>query len=125
MVKHFSIFFRRGFSNEDAAEDFGVRNSRAGLFGWADGSVNNAPLVAAQQAVTATAAALPTNSVHGFCVKALPTNSITVYVGPSGVTDSTGYPLNGGDSICYQSSNTNLAYVIASTTGASVAFTGN
>ena len=87
--------------------------------------VNNAPLVAAQQAVTATAAALPTNSVHGFCVKALPTNSITVYVGPSGVTDSTGYPLNGGDSICHQSSNTNLAYVIASTTGASVAFTGN
>ena len=82
-------------------------------------------VIAAQRAVTASAAALPTNSVHGFCVKALSTNSITVYVGPSGVTDSTGYPLNGGDSICYQGSNTNLAYVIASTTGASVAVTGN
>jgi len=82
-------------------------------------------IAAFQQAVTASAVVLATNSVHGFCVKALSTNSITVYVGPSGVTDSTGYPLGASDSICYQGSNTNLAYVIASTTGASVAVTGN
>jgi hypothetical protein len=82
-------------------------------------------LVSAQQAVTASAVALPSNAVHGFCVKALPGNTITVYVGPSGVTTSTGYPLIAEDSVCYQLSNTNLVYVIASTTGASVAVTGN
>lgn len=82
-------------------------------------------IVAFQQAVTASAVVLATNSVHGFCVKALATNTITVYVGPSGVTTSTGYPLAPGDSVCYQGSNTNVAYVIASTTGASVGVSGN
>lgn len=82
-------------------------------------------IIASQQAVTATAAALPSNAVHGFCVKALGTNTITIYVGPTGVTTSNGYPLAAGDSICYQASNTSVAFVIASTTGASVAFSGN
>ncbi len=78
-------------------------------------------VVSFQQAVTASAVVLASNSVHGFCVKALPTNAITVYVGSSGVTTATGYPLAAGDSICYQGSNTNLVYVIATTTGSSVA----
>jgi hypothetical protein len=84
-----------------------------------------ASIVALQQAVTATAAALPSNSMHGFCVKALPANTLTIYVGPSGVTTSTGYPLAGGDSICYQVANTNLVYVIAASTGSSIAASGN
>jgi hypothetical protein len=94
------------------------------------GQVNTQPagfasIVAFQQSVTASPVVLSTNSVHGFCVKAMPLNAITVYVGPSGVTTSTGYPLAAGDSVCFQGSNTNLAYVIATTTGASVAVTGN
>lgn len=84
-----------------------------------------ASVIAFQQSVTASAVALASNAVHGFCVKALPTNSITVYVGASGVTTGTGYPLVADDSFCYQGSNTNLVYVIASTTGASVAVSGN
>jgi hypothetical protein len=84
-----------------------------------------ASLVAFQQAVTASAVVLASNATHGFCVKALPTNAITVFIGPTGVTTGTGYPLAAGDSVCYQLSNTNLAFVIASTTGASVAVTGN
>jgi hypothetical protein len=92
---------------------------------WLTQPAGFSSVVAFQQAVTASAVVLATNTVHGFCVKALPTNSITVYVGPSGVTTSTGYPLAAGDSICYQASNTNLAYVIASATGASVAVSGN
>jgi hypothetical protein len=78
-----------------------------------------------QQAVTASAVALPSNAVHGVCVKALSANTIPVYVGFSGVTTSTGYQLNAGDSVCGQLSNTNLIFVIATTTGASVAFFGN
>lgn len=82
-------------------------------------------LVAFQQAVTASAVAIASNATHNFCVKALPTNSLTVYVGLSGVTTSTGYPLQAGDWVCYQLSNSNLVYVIASATGSSVAVTGN
>jgi hypothetical protein len=77
-----------------------------------------------QQAVTASAVALATNSTHGFCVQALSTNALTIYVGPTGVTTSTGYPLTPGLNVCYQLSNTNLLFVIASGTGSSVAVTG-
>ena len=92
---------------------------------WVTQPSGFASLVAAQQAVTASAVALPSNAVHGFCVEALLTNANTVYVGPSGVTTSTGFPLTAGQTVCYQLSNTNLAYVIAAATGSSVAITGN
>jgi hypothetical protein len=81
-------------------------------------------LIGFQQAVTASAVALATNSSHTFCVQALPANTINIYVGPSGVTTSTGLPLAPGATACWPLSNTNLVYVIASTTGASVAVTG-
>jgi hypothetical protein len=77
-----------------------------------------------QQAVTASAVALPSNAGHGFCVKALPTNALTIYVGQSGITTATGYPLGPGDSICYQVTNSNLIFVISTSTGSSVAFSG-
>jgi hypothetical protein len=78
-----------------------------------------------QQSVTASAVALATNSSHSFCVQAFAGNTITVYVGASGVTTTTGFPLAAGQPACLQLSNTNLIYVIASTTGASVAVIGN
>ena len=107
-----------------------VQPTAANLNATVTGTVNTQPagfasVVAFQQAVTASAVVLATNAVHGFCVKALAANSITVYVGPSGVSTATGYPLAAGDSICYQASNTNLAFIIASSTGASVAVSGN
>jgi hypothetical protein len=82
-------------------------------------------LIGFQQAVTASAVALPSNSSHSFCLQSLPSNSITIYVGPSGITTSTGFALQPGQSACWQLSNTNLVYVIASTTGAGVAVTGS
>lgn len=81
-------------------------------------------LIGFQQAVTASAVALSSNASHSVCVMALPTNTINIYVGPSGVTTSTGIPLQPGQTACWSISNTNLLYVIASTTGASVAVTG-
>lgn len=84
-----------------------------------------ASVLGGQQTVTASAVVLPTNSTHGVCVKALSTNTIDVFVGPAGVTTSTGFPLSAGDSACYQLSNTNLLFVIASTTGASISWTAN
>ena len=76
----------------------------------------------AQQGVTASAAALGTNTAKAVCVKALIGNTINVYVGASGVTDSTGFELPPGQGVCVNLSNTNLLYVIASTTGASVSY---
>ncbi len=83
-------------------------------------------ILAGQQAVTASAAALGTNSLtNGLCVEALSTNIISIYVGPFGVTTSTGIELPARASYCAAVSNSNALYVIASATGASVTWSGN
>ena len=74
-----------------------------------------------QQAVTGSAVNLGTNTAKSVCVKALIGNTINVYVGAVGVTTATGFELPPGLGTCVGVSNTNLLYVIASTTGASVA----
>lgn len=79
-------------------------------------------VLSGQQAVTASAVALPSNAAHGICVKALTANAIDIYVGPSGITISTGYQLSPGDFMCFQASNSNLISVIASATGASISW---
>lgn len=84
----------------------------------------NSSVFSNQQAVTATAAALPSNPTKGVCVKALVANTLNVYVGASGVTTSTGAELAAGDSLCLPVTNSNLIFVIASSTGSSVSFIG-
>lgn len=79
-------------------------------------------LLAGQQAVTGTAAALATNTTKEVCVKALLANTINVYVGPTGVTTSTGLELGPGDSYCTRVTNTNALFVIASGAGPSVSW---
>jgi len=81
-----------------------------------------AAILAGQQSVTASAVALATNTTKEVCVKALLANTINVYVGPSGVTTSTGLELGPGDSYCTRVTNTNALFVIASTTGAGVSW---
>jgi len=79
-------------------------------------------VLSGQQAVTGSAVALGTNTTKTACVKALIGNTINVYVGPSGITTSTGMELAPGQSVCLPVTNTNLLFVIASTTGASVSW---
>ena len=81
-----------------------------------------ATVLSGQQAVTGSAVALATNTVKGICVKALAGNTINVYLGPSGITTSTGFELAPGGGVCSPVTNSNLLYVIASTTGASVSW---
>lgn len=92
-------------------------------------NVINAPpaaILSGQQAVTASAVALATHTLaKGICVNALSTNSISVFVGPSGVTTSTGFELTAKAGYCVAVANSNAIYVIASTTGASVTWSGN
>lgn len=79
-----------------------------------------------QQAVTGSAAALPSLSTKQVCVTHVSGGSQTVvYVGStSGVTTSTGFPLQQGQALCMPVSNVNLVYVIAASTGSSVAYAG-
>jgi hypothetical protein len=86
--------------------------------------VGNAAVLSGQQAVTAAAVALATNASKNVCLKALIGNTINVYAGPTGITISTGMELAPGDAVCLPVNNSNLLYVIASTTGASVSWIG-
>ena len=84
--------------------------------------IGNAAVLSGQQAVTGSAVALATHASKNVCVKSLIGNNLTVYVGPTGITTSTGMELAPGDSVCLPVSNTNLLFVIASTTGSSVSW---
>jgi hypothetical protein len=78
-------------------------------------------VLSGQQNVTATAAVVTGTSYGSICIKALAGNSINVYLGGKGVTDSTGMELAAGNSYCAPN-NSNEFYVVASTTGASVSW---
>jgi hypothetical protein len=90
--------------------------------GGGGGGGSATAILSGQQAVTASAAALASNSAANVCVKALASNALNVYLGPSGVTTSTGMELAPGNAYCVPASNTNLFYVIAASTGASVSW---
>jgi hypothetical protein len=82
----------------------------------------NFVVLSGQQAVTGTAVALPANASKTVCVSASITNTIQVYVGPAGITTSTGFWLAPGQSTCQPLENVSLLYVVASTTGASISW---
>lgn len=96
----------------------------------AAGDIINTPLprttaLSGQQAVTGTAASLGTHTVAGgFCVVADSGNTINVFLGPTGVTTSTGFPLLPGQAACNNLGNTSELFVVASTTGATVEWLG-
>jgi hypothetical protein len=79
-------------------------------------------LATGQQAVTTSAAPLPSNGAKSFCIKVLSGGTQDVYFGVTGVTTSTGFPLSPGDSDCFPLSNTSTVFVIAGSAGSTVAF---
>lgn len=85
--------------------------------------ISNA-LITGQQSVTASAVALPTTTLNRpACIQALPGNGQTVYLGPAGVTTSTGFPLPPGAGLCnLPISNLNQIFVIAASIGSSVSW---
>lgn len=85
-----------------------------------------ATIYSGQQTATASAAALPSQALaNGIVVTAKIANTGTIYIGPSGVTSSTGYPLVAGQSISYAVANVSSIYILDSVTTDGVAFTGN
>ena len=84
----------------------------------------NAQIYNGQQAVTGTAAALASQPLKTFCIKALHANTIAVYVGNSSVSTANGMELQADQSWCANIDNANRVYVVATTTGASVSWIG-
>jgi hypothetical protein len=82
--------------------------------------IGNGAVVSGQQAVTGTAAVLASNSIKQACFSALSTNVISIFLGASGVTTSTGFEMKPGTGVCLPLTNTNLIFVVASTTGATI-----
>ena len=79
-----------------------------------------------QQTLTATAAALPNQAlVNGMVVQALSANTGTVYVGAAGVSHTTGYPLNAGQTVSFGVTNADAIYVLGQNTTDVVAFAGS
>ena len=80
----------------------------------------------AQQTCTTSAAALGSNTcVQGVRIVALGANSGVVYVGGSGVTGATGFPLYAGGVLDFRVANSNLIYIVGSDNTQVVAYTGS
>ncbi len=94
--------------------------------GGGGGGATSGPIVSFRQTSTASAVALPSNALtNGIVCTAASTNTGTAYLGGSGETTSTGYPLAAGYSISYGVNNSNLVYLIGSDTSKVIACTGN
>jgi hypothetical protein len=89
------------------------------------GPLPAAPIVG-QQTLTTSAAPLPSNALlNGIAITALPASTGTVYVGGSGVTAATGYPLGPGQSISFAVANASGIFIVGTNTTDKVAFAGN
>jgi len=89
-------------------------------------NANPSTIIAARQTATTSAVALPSTAlVNGINLTSLANNTGTIYIGSSGVTTSTGYPLVGGQSMSYAVTNLNAIYMIGTNTTDVLAYTGN
>ncbi len=92
-------------------------------------TVSAAPttIYSAQKTVSTSASAMTAQALaNGLVLTALPTNSAAIYVGPSGVTTSTGYALQPGASISYGVTNASAIFIIsAASTTDGITATGN
>jgi hypothetical protein len=80
-----------------------------------------------QKTSTGSAVAIATSQafVNGVIVQALSTNAASVYVGPSGITTSTGFELQPGQATSMAVNNLNAVFVIASSSGDGVCYIGS
>jgi hypothetical protein len=92
--------------------------------------VTSNPIVQIRQtATTSSAVALPSNVLTNGLVCTIPTtNTGVIYIGPAGVTTSTGYGLGsaiGQYGISYGVANSNQVYIIGTNTSDVMQCTGN
>lgn len=79
-----------------------------------------------QQTVTTSAVALSAGALsEGVVLESLSTNTVSIFVGGTGVTTSTGYELTPGSSIGVSISNTNKIFVICASSSPVVTWLGS
>lgn len=79
-----------------------------------------------QQTVTTSAVALPTVTLtQGVILTARSTNTVSIFIGVSGVTTSTGVELQPGASISAAVSNLNALYVICASSSPVISWLGS
>ena len=89
-------------------------------------SANPSAIVAGRQTCSTTATALPSVALtNGPVIQALSTNTGKVYIGPLGVTTTTGYPLVAGQPISYGVQQLSAVFIVCDNATDIVAFTGN
>ena len=99
--------------------------TQSGAWSVSVGALPAAP-ISGQQSVTTTATALPANALqNGLIVTAAATNAGVVYVGPAGITTSTGYPLSPGMSMSYAVANSSGISILGTITTDKVEYTGS
>jgi len=82
-------------------------------------------VVAGQQTIGVGEVALATATARRFRIRALIGNTGTIFLGPTGVTTATGYPLEAGDvTPPLELSNLNVVKAIASAAGQGLAYLG-
>lgn len=97
-----------------------LTNSTGGSNALPTALVNN------QQTVTGSAVALPSGALtQGVILESLSTNTVSVFVGGTGVTTSTGYELQVGASVGIAVSDTSKIFVICASTSPVVTWIGS
>ncbi len=83
-------------------------------------------LVNGQQTVTTTAAALPSKTLsQGVILESLSTNTVSIFIGDSSVTTSTGVELQVGAALSAAVSNLDVIYVICASSSPVITWLGS
>lgn len=91
-----------------------------------EGNILPSSFVTGQSSVGISAGALNSNTLtQGIIIQALSTNTVSIYIGPSGVTTSTGFELQPGQATSIAVNNTNVIYAISGTAGQGLCFVGS
>ena len=109
-------------------EPLEINTSTGRLLVDASSSSSSLPtaIINGQATVGTSAAALANNVLtQGVIVQALSTNSVSIYVGNSNVTTSTGFELQPGQATSIAINNTNLIYVISGSASQGLCFVGS
>lgn len=90
-----------------------------------DQTVGRSNVVVFQETVGLSAIQLSNNAISlSVTIKAMDSNTGTIYVGTNGVTNSNGFELSAGESISISIDNTNRLYAIASLAGQKLCIIG-
>lgn len=90
-----------------------------------DQSLGKSNVVVFQETVGLTSAQLSNNAITlSVTIKALDSNTGTIFIGTSGVTTSNGFELSAGESVTISIDNTNRLYAIATLAGQKLCLIG-